>query len=124
MKFLIAKTQKKSETSDAFAETFGDTTVTYQETEIYWTDETSSNRYGFGTICFEDWDYGVKDLVPGDKLKRTVAQWLCDSYLWGSKYGRDGYYNPEEMEILKRFCSQWPDGPQFEPENGLLFSQR
>ena len=115
MKFLIAKRTERTETSQP-DEMFGGNIVTSKETDVWWTDETCSSRYGIGTISFDGDDHGPADIVPGDSLGRTVAQWLCDSYSWGTRYGRDGFYSQEEIEILRRFCSQWPDGPQFTTE--------
>src|SRR3989304_298270 len=43
--------------------TVGGTTV-----DSHWTDETSSSRYGIGTIEIGDQDYGPADVVPGDSL--------------------------------------------------------
>lgn len=125
MKFLIAKSTKEIETGEladpsaGLVELFGpgsDKLTRTEKIESWWTDETCSTRYGIGTIEIGGVDHGPADLVPHDTLGRTVAAWLCDSYSWVDRYGRAGSYSKEEIEILRRFCSQWPDGPQFTPE--------
>src|SRR5512137_1311041 len=97
MKFLIAKTDFL---------------------EARWTDETPASRSGIGSIDINGIDYGPADMVPGDGAGRCVAQWLCDSRGWGDRYGRTGPYSKQEIQILRRFCSQWPEGPQFEQVTG------
>lgn len=83
-----------------------------KKVDACWTDETSSSRYGIGTIEIGNQDYGPADLVPEDECGRTIAQWLVDSCAWGDRYGRKGFYSSDELSVLKRFCSQWPEGPQ------------
>lgn len=103
---------------EALAEDWTSGTPDVRETvDVVWTDETASSRYGIGTIQIGDQDHGPADLVPHDTLGRTVAQYLCDSYAWGNQYGREGFVTAEQIAILRRFCAQWPQGPQFTPEN-------
>lgn len=116
MKILISKsrvfltlTGEPTTESDAFP---GD----YVDLEVYWTDETSSNRHGIGTISIGGVDHGPSDRLPGDKTGRTIADLVCSSYAWGRRYNVNGFYSFDEIEKLRMFCAQWPEGPQFPTE--------
>lgn len=89
-----------------------------------WTDETSSSRYGIGCITIGDEgpDFGPADYILGTDFAgtpgRTAAKVCADAVLMDrdqasrSYENQEGFITPEQVEILRRFCSQWPDGPQ------------
>lgn len=90
-------------------------------TPIHWTDETCSSRYGIGCISDGDTDYGPNDIIAGTDYPgqpgRTAAQ-ICADYVKmdASVSEQNGGYlaTQEQVNILRRFCSQNPLGPQVE----------
>lgn len=94
-------------------------------TAIYWTDETSSNRYGIGTVSLGNNkgelignDYGPTGVVPDSDfagyLGRTAAQIAYDCVLMAQHFAGGGksQIGAEQIRRLARFCSQCPTGPQ------------
>lgn len=82
---------------------------------ICWTDETCSSRYGFGVLNVGAEDFGPADVIPGTDLPgrtgRTSGKICVDAVVMDRNHG---FITTEQVDILRRFCSQWPDGPQIE----------
>jgi len=94
---------------------------------VFWTDETSSSRYGIGTVSLGNYsgelvgeDFGPADRIPGTDFighpGRTSAKIATDYVTMDRACAAQNQRNPiateEEVEILSRFCAQWPTGPQ------------
>jgi hypothetical protein len=80
-------------------------------TDMVWTDETCSNRYGIGCVQVDGVDYGPKDVPPGEPYGRTVAQLVVLAY----SAALDAKNNTEfpsnsEVETINRFLGQDPEG--------------
>jgi hypothetical protein len=91
---------------------------------IVWTDETSGSRYGIGVVSIADEgpDFGPADEIPGTDYEgtpgRTAAQICADAVAMDRNQASNSFDHPEgfitseQVEILRRFCAQCPDGPQ------------
>lgn len=98
-------------------------TVSQDGNPVFWTNETSSSRYGIGAVSLGTLgehkligdDYGPADIVPRTE-GRSAAQICADMVLMDRHNAESNYHEPyctaEEVSILARFCAQWPDGPQ------------
>ena len=77
------------------------------------TTDSPGSHYGIPVLRIEaedvDGDFGPADVVVKKPPFITAADVVC-----GWAYDRDRTH--DEVEAARRFCAQWPDGPQVPDE--------
>ena len=86
-------------------------------TDMIWTDETCSSRYGFGCVQVDGTDYGPSDIPAGEPYGRTVAQLVLLAYEAAlDAKNHTEFPSNSDVETINRFLAQDHEGTRVSTE--------